>query len=263
MNETKIIRLVAQKIYPEVKAFSSEVEVAWNKDYSERHMPLSIKAKGLSKVTRYQLIPKLKGLPEHNYGYIKDYAKYLSIYKFGSMKDLEEYDKSPEHHDNILAHDLDHWLDKGIKENWLVEYEFMQAWEKTGAKDAKIIRLVAKKVDKKVKGWTPDVEAAWSKDYNERHMPLSIKAKGLSKVTRYQLMPQRKGLPEHQYGEEKGDYPKYLSIYEYESDKDLKEYDNSPEHNENIHQYFVDQWKEKGIWNKWLIEYGFMQSWEK
>ena len=53
MKENKIIRLVAQKIYPEVKAFTPEVEAAWNKDYSERHMPLSIKAKGLSKVARY------------------------------------------------------------------------------------------------------------------------------------------------------------------------------------------------------------------
>jgi hypothetical protein len=125
-------------------------------------------------------------------------------------------------------------------------------------KDPKIIRLVAFPSDDM---WTPEVEEAWSKDYSDFHMGTAIKAGGLKKVTRYKLMPRPKGMPAHKYGEEQ-DYPKYLSIYEYETEKDFDAYNNSSEHR-IVHQHYVDQWRSKGVKTKWVAEYEFMQTWEK
>jgi len=57
----------------------------------------------------------------------------------------------------------------------------------------------------------PENDAKFNKWYNEVHIPMLMKYKGIKKVTRYRVI------------EEKAARPKFLAVYEFDSKKDLDE----------------------------------------
>ncbi|MBI2832508.1 MAG: EthD family reductase [Chloroflexi bacterium] len=99
---------------------------------------------------------------------------------------------------------------------------------------------------------TPEVEEKWNKWYNETHIPMILKFKGVKKATRYKIVGDN---PE-------GKYPTYLAIYEFDSQKDVQDYEASPEH-AAAHKDFVESWKDKGHQRKWRVYYEVIKTWEK
>jgi uncharacterized protein (TIGR02118 family) len=63
----------------------------------------------------------------------------------------------------------------------------------------------------------PADEAKFNKWYNEVHIPMLMKFKGIKKVTRYKVT------------DESQDKPKFLAIYEYDSKADMAAINTSPE----------------------------------
>jgi antibiotic biosynthesis monooxygenase (ABM) superfamily enzyme len=61
----------------------------------------------------------------------------------------------------------------------------------------------------------PEHEVRFNKWYNEVHVPMLMKFKGVKKVTRYKLI------------EEKASRPQFLAVYEFDNMKDFAEFPKS------------------------------------
>ena len=61
----------------------------------------------------------------------------------------------------------------------------------------------------------PENDAKFNKWYNEVHIPMLMKFKGVKKVTRYRLI------------DEKANRPQYLAVYEFDNMKDFAEFPKS------------------------------------
>jgi hypothetical protein len=107
----KIILIVANEP-------SAEREAEYNEWYNEKHIPMMFRFHGMKKASRYRLAGESKGA-----------SKYLMIYEFGSMKDLEEFPKSPEFADAVKDFD-EKWKDGGFINKWNASYELIKSWEK-------------------------------------------------------------------------------------------------------------------------------------
>ena len=96
----------------------------------------------------------------------------------------------------------------------------------------------------------PEVEEKFNKWYDEVHIPLLFKFKGMRQATRYQKLFETKG------------YPEYLTIYKFESKEAYQAYRDSPElaySTEEMNQ----AWKEGGFEVKWRVQYEPIKTWEK
>jgi heme-degrading monooxygenase HmoA len=96
----------------------------------------------------------------------------------------------------------------------------------------------------------PEVEEKFNKWYDEIHIPMLFKFKGMKKVTRYKIV---KAIEE---------YPSYLAIYEFESRKAYEEYAKSPEL-AAARAEMGETWKEGEFEIKWRVQYEAMKIWEK
>ena len=95
----------------------------------------------------------------------------------------------------------------------------------------------------------PDKEEAFNKWYNEVHIPLLFKFKGMKRVTRYKLVG----------GE---NCPAYMAIYEFDSIKDVEANMKSPEFNAAIEE-MQQTWKQGGFDVKWAGNYEPIKTWER
>jgi uncharacterized protein (DUF1330 family) len=92
-------------------------------------------------------------------------------------------------------------------------------------------------------------EAKLNKWYNEVHIPMLFKYKGIKKMTRYQLIGESKELT------------KYLAIYEFEDKKALEGLFKSPEWKAAAEEW-KETWKDENI-IKWVTNYEQIETWEK
>jgi uncharacterized protein (TIGR02118 family) len=97
----------------------------------------------------------------------------------------------------------------------------------------------------------PGQEAKFNKWYNEIHVPLLFKYKGLKKVTRYQIM-----------GKGGGQGATYLAIYEYDSEDEMNAFSRSPEFKAAIDE-MNQTWKDVKFGLKWSASYSPIQTWER
>jgi uncharacterized protein (TIGR02118 family) len=93
-------------------------------------------------------------------------------------------------------------------------------------------------------------EAKFNKWYNEVHIPLLFKYKGMKRVTRYRLV-----------GESQGQ-AKYLACYEYESREALEAFPKSPEFAAAMEE-MQGTWKGEIIEIKWNAVYEPIRTWER
>ena len=96
----------------------------------------------------------------------------------------------------------------------------------------------------------PEVEEKFNKWYDETHIPLLFKFKGMKEVTRYKII------------NEADEYPKYMAIYKFESEKALKEYETSPEL-AAAREEMRGTWKEGGWETTWRVQYKSMKTWKR
>jgi len=96
----------------------------------------------------------------------------------------------------------------------------------------------------------PDDDAKFNKWYDEVHIPMLMKFKGMKKVTRYKAAY----LPK--------DYPTYLTIYEFASKADFEAYSNSPELAE-ARKEMAETWKERPFELTWRVQFEALKTWER
>lgn len=97
---------------------SVEREAEYNEWYTDRHVPMMFRFKGMKKASRYRLS-----------GENKESSRYLAIYEFDSKEALEEFPKSPEFAEAVKDFD-EKWKDGGFKNKWGASYELIKSWEK-------------------------------------------------------------------------------------------------------------------------------------
>jgi heme-degrading monooxygenase HmoA len=93
-------------------------------------------------------------------------------------------------------------------------------------------------------------EAAFNKWYNEVHIPMLLKYKGLKKVTRYKVMGDVK------------DQAKYLAVYEYDTQEALNGMAASTEFKDAIDEMTETQ-KKLTFGIKWAAPYEPIKTWEQ
>ena len=86
----------------------------------------------------------------------------------------------------------------------------------------------------------PENDAKFNKWYDEVHIPMLMKYKGIKKVTRYKII------------DEKADKPGYLAVYEFDTKEDLIRLNSSPELKAAIDE-MQDTWKDEMFGLKWAI----------
>ena len=96
----------------------------------------------------------------------------------------------------------------------------------------------------------PEAEEKFNRWYDEVHIPMLFKFKGMKKVTRYKIISEVK------------EYPKYLTIYEFESQKAYEAYRTSPEFAAAMEE-MKGTWQEEGYQIKWRVQYEPMKTWKR
>lgn len=108
---------------------------------------------------------------------------------------------------------------------------------------AKVINMVATECQ-------PEVEKKFNKWYDEVHIPLLFKYRGVKKVTRYKILNKT------------GEFPTYLCIYEFDNPSEYQGYSNSQEL-ADARAEMNETWKEGGFEIKWRVQYEEMKTWQK
>ena len=93
-------------------------------------------------------------------------------------------------------------------------------------------------------------EAKFNEWYNEVHIPMLMKFKGIKKVARYKLMDENK------------DRGKYIAIYEFDSKEDLAALNGSPEFKAAIEE-MQQTWKGQMFDIKWALSCEPIKTWER
>jgi heme-degrading monooxygenase HmoA len=87
-----------------------------------------------------------------------------------------------------------------------------------------------------------EVEERFNKWYDEAHIPMLLKFKGLKKATRFKILKPRE------------DYPEYVAIYEFESRQAFEDYEKSPELSAAMAE-MKETWKDGGWEMVWRVQY--------
>ncbi len=90
-------------------------EARFNKWYNETHIPMLRKFKGVKGVARYKIINDKAEKPQ-----------YIAVYHFDSLKDFEDFGKSPELA-AAIAEMKESWP-QGIEIVGRVQHELIQQW---------------------------------------------------------------------------------------------------------------------------------------
>ena len=96
----------------------------------------------------------------------------------------------------------------------------------------------------------PEVEEKFNKWYDEVHIPLLFKFKGMKEVTRYKIL------------KDTGEYPTYLTLYLFENREDYEEYAASPELAAGREE-MAETWKDGGFDIEWRVPYEAVKTWKR
>ena len=108
---------------------------------------------------------------------------------------------------------------------------------------ARVINIVATECK-------PEVEEEFNKWYNEVHIPLLFRYKGMNKVTRYKI------------AEKTDEFPTYICLYEFGSPAEYQGYSESKELAE-ARAEMKETWAKGGWEIKSRVQYEEMKTWEK
>lgn len=107
----------------------------------------------------------------------------------------------------------------------------------------------------------PEVEEKFNTWYDQTHIPMLLKFRGLRGATRYKILKPSE------------EYPQYLAIYEFNSQLAFEEYRASPELTAALDKQ-LETWggkldRQQGIWRgegwvrKWRVQYEAIKTWRK
>jgi antibiotic biosynthesis monooxygenase (ABM) superfamily enzyme len=95
----------------------------------------------------------------------------------------------------------------------------------------------------------PKNDAKFNKWYDEVHIPMLMKYRGIKKVTRYKML------------EDKEQKPKYLAVYEFDTKEDLDGLQKSAEFKAAIEE-MQETWKSEMFDIKWMTSAEPLKTWE-
>ncbi|MDO8473629.1 MAG: DUF4286 family protein [Dehalococcoidia bacterium] len=95
-----------------------------------------------------------------------------------------------------------------------------------------------------------EIESKFNKWYNEVHVPMLLKFKGLKGVTRYKLAKESAG------------HPAYLAVYEFESQEAFEAYKSSPVVGA-VREEMGQTWPDKKFEMKYQVQYEPIKTWKK
>jgi antibiotic biosynthesis monooxygenase (ABM) superfamily enzyme len=108
---------------------------------------------------------------------------------------------------------------------------------------ASIINIVATECE-------PDKDAKFNRWYNDVHIPMLMKYKGIKKVTRYKIL------------DAEPKKTRYLAVYEYGTKADLNGMNGSPELKAAIEE-MEQTWQGRGFEVKWALAGEPIKTWER
>jgi uncharacterized protein (TIGR02118 family) len=94
----------------------------------------------------------------------------------------------------------------------------------------------------------PQAEEKFVQWYDQTHIPLLLKFKGLRKVKRCKIVKRAEA------------YPEYLGIFEFESEQAFTDYENSPEL-AAAHAEMRETWKDGGWDRMWRVQFEVVKTW--
>ena len=97
----------------------------------------------------------------------------------------------------------------------------------------------------------PEDEEKFNKWYDEIHIPLVLKFKGVKEVARYKII------------NESEKYPTYLAIYKFESQNAYEAYLTSPERAALLKESDETWEKGAGFEIKWRVQYEILKTWKR
>jgi len=106
----------------------------------------------------------------------------------------------------------------------------------------------------------PEQEEKFNRWFEEEHVPIQLKARGLRKAVRYKITepfdnPIIACKPE--------DYPEYVGVYEFENEAAYQEYRTGPVYDE-VHQNVLKTWPEGRPFKLiWRVAYKALKTWEQ
>lgn len=224
-----------------------EIEEAWSRWYTEKHVPDVLKFSGIRNATRYRIRPgQAKANPEC--------PKYVAIYEYENWQAVEGYNNSPQRQAAVKDWN-DNWAPKGARLAWRIYYQPIKSWP-GGIQPERpsVILLVGTECE-------AGLDDEWNRWYNERHVPDLLKFKDMKKASRYHILNPDKpaaGVA----AESAAQYPTYLTIYEFDSLKAVDAYNRSPAL-EVAHADWVGNWENKGARLVWRACYEPIKSWSR
>lgn len=96
----------------------------------------------------------------------------------------------------------------------------------------------------------PEHEAKYNRWYNEVHIPMLLKFKGLRGVTRYKITRPAAGSPT------------YLAVYEFDSQDAYQAFQKSPEL-VAVRQEMAQTWKDDKFELKYQVQYEPIKTWKR
>jgi hypothetical protein len=132
MGTERVITVVGTRCQP-------ELEERFNAWYNGVHLPALFTYSGLTKITRYKLLPADLGAPlpmpapwiasDINKGHAGSHPPYLAISEFESHEAYEAYERG-----DLLANERramkDIWKNGGWTLEWKVSYETVKTWKR-------------------------------------------------------------------------------------------------------------------------------------
>lgn len=110
-------------------------------------------------------------------------------------------------------------------------------------KDKPVINIVVSQCQ-------PSVDDKLNKWYDEVHIPMLRKFKGLKVAKRYKILKAT------------GENPEYLATYEFENKKDFEAYEKSPEF-AAAQAERMETWKDGGWEAKFRAQYELIREWKR
>lgn len=111
MPANRIMQIVASESTP-------EKEAEFDKWYTDIHVPMLFGYKGVKQVSRYRRL-----------GNDENSAKFLAIYEFKNLEDMEAFPESPEFAEAIEDFEKNK-ESMGFNMKWVSSYELIKSWER-------------------------------------------------------------------------------------------------------------------------------------
>lgn len=96
----------------------------------------------------------------------------------------------------------------------------------------------------------PEAEEKFNRWYNEVHVPMLMKFKGLKEVTRYRI------------ASESPEYPNYLAVYKFDNYDVYQAYDSSPER-AAVSEEMKQTWKGDEFKVVWRVQYQPLKTFKR